>query len=31
MKCNGNWPKFFKITVAAMALIAIAGLAYASS
>jgi F-type H+-transporting ATPase subunit b len=31
MKCNGNWPKIFKITLAAMALIAIAGLAYASS
>jgi len=31
MKCNGNGPKIFKITVAAMALIAIAGLAYASS
>jgi F-type H+-transporting ATPase subunit b len=31
MKCNGNWPKIFTITVAALSIIAIATFAYASS
>jgi F-type H+-transporting ATPase subunit b len=31
MKCNGKWPKIFTIALAALTLIAIAGLTYASS
>ena len=31
MKCNGTWPKICKITLASLAVIAIAGLAHASS
>jgi F-type H+-transporting ATPase subunit b len=31
MKCNGNWPKIFTITVAALSIFAMATLAYASS